>query len=184
MLQKRRAARIGFVAVLVAVGLCGSQRSLSSPATVWAQVAPQSAASATPLPHVPILIPIAPPKGWDARAWARQRAECQAVVDKGHAGIPLTQGEFRELEVCETVQPYPSSATHEPPSSSPPEGHAVPLPTATVQPESSLSDPSNNTPADHTGSRLRLIRRMRVLRVRANLPTSLRTCRPRKSSRC
>lgn len=104
---------------------CCSLSVLSS-ASAWAQASPTP--TAHPLVHVPIPLPINPPKGWNASQWASFRARCQRYYDKGLSKIPLTLGEIRTLETCATYGPYPASVTREPPSaqstSLPPNGIA------------------------------------------------------------
>jgi hypothetical protein len=89
-----------------------------SSTAVWAQAQPT--ATARPLVHVPIPIPVNPPKGWDPKQWASFRAKCQEYSDKAHSGIPLTLSEFRTLDTCGTFAPYPASVTRQPSSEQPP----------------------------------------------------------------
>jgi hypothetical protein len=74
-----------------------------------------SAQQPTPLPHVPITIPVTPPGGWGAEQWARLRARCQSLADRAAARIPFAnRQEMEDAEMCMRLAPLPASATREP----------------------------------------------------------------------
>jgi hypothetical protein len=110
---------------LVAIVVLPLAAGVSMTHAAWAQAQPT--ATPRPLVHVPIPMPVNPPKGWDPKQWASLREKCQEYYDKSLSHIPLTMSEFRTLDTCSTLVPYPSSVTREPsrPQSQPP----VPLPT-------------------------------------------------------
>lgn len=85
----------------------------------------QPVATPGPIRHVPIMIPANPPKGWDATTWTRLRQQCQEIADKSDAGIPMTRAEFEASQTCNTMGPYPPSATRER-SAPPPQGEPSP----------------------------------------------------------
>ena len=69
----------------------------------------------TPLPHVRMTIPLAPPRGWDAKQWASLRARCQSLADRAAARIPYAnRQEMEDAEMCMELAPLPASATREP----------------------------------------------------------------------
>jgi hypothetical protein len=92
-------------AIVVALALTSARAQQASPAAT---------ATPRPLVHVPIPIPVNPPKGWDHKQWASLREKCQEYYDKSLSHIPLTMSEFRTLDTCSTLMPYPSSVTREP----------------------------------------------------------------------
>jgi len=162
-MSKFRAAVVAVATATAGIGFCGSARFSSSPAIVWAQALSQPAASATPLPHVPIAIPVNPPKGWDAKTWNRLRQQCQEIADKSSAGVAMTRAEYQAAQSCMTMVPYPPSATREPAILCRPRPSNRSLASAI---------PVVRSLSDRMERQLRLIPRTRVSRVRANLPTS------------
>lgn len=69
----------------------------------------------TPLPHVKMAIPVAPPRGWDPKVWANLRAHCQSIADKAAAHIPYASWqEMQDGSMCMDLGPLPESARHEP----------------------------------------------------------------------
>jgi hypothetical protein len=74
-----------------------------------------SAQQATPLPHVQMAIPVAPPPGWGAAQWASLRAHCQSLADRAAARMPYaTWQEMEDAKMCMELAPYrrPPPASH------------------------------------------------------------------------
>jgi len=113
--------------------------------------AQQPMPSSQPTVHVPITLPISPPRGWDAKHWATVRQQCQTIANKSASHIGLTMGEYRQAEYCGTLYPPNPSVTHEPEL---PQGQIESSPRPTPMP----SPQSLSAPATQPSSRLRTIR--------------------------
>jgi hypothetical protein len=133
MHTNRNQRRISVVIAAIGFAVLVFSASLASAWEAWAQASPAATATPRPLAHVPIPIPVNPPKGWDSKQWASLREKCQELVDKGRSGIPLTFSEMTTLETCHTLMPYPASVTREPsqPQSISPPPLALPTPAPT-----------------------------------------------------
>jgi hypothetical protein len=92
-------------AIVVALAMTSARAQQASPA-----------ATATPraLAHVPNLIPVTPPKGWNPERWAALRAQCGEIFDKAHAGIPLSFVEHQNSWTCGEMVPWPASVSGRP----------------------------------------------------------------------
>ena len=67
----------------------------------------------TPLPHVQLAMPVAPPRGWDAKMWADVRARCQGIADRAAAHLPRNYQEMMDAKgICMDYVPSPPPATH------------------------------------------------------------------------
>lgn len=73
----------------------------------------------TPLPHVPLAIPVTPPPGWVPKQWAELRARCQERADElaAHRSIPQVDWSLREVCGSLGVIPPPPPAGYPPKSS-------------------------------------------------------------------
>ncbi len=92
-----------------------------------------SAQQPTPLPHVPIAIPVTPPPGWVPKQWADLRARCQEIADYSTAHRPIPTSEWHLIEVCHSLSVVPPP----PPNGYPPlfsSGASAPMPTPVASP--------------------------------------------------
>jgi hypothetical protein len=104
----------------------------------WLLVLNARAQQPTPLPHVQLAIPVAPPRGWDAKMWANVRARCQGIADRIAAHLAINREEMMEGRgICMDYVPSPPAATQQVPQPQPTFGGAPrPTPVPLVGPQS------------------------------------------------
>src|SRR5260221_179735 len=96
----------------------------------------QTQSTSTPLPHVPLGLPVQAPSSWEQAVWTRMRDRCQQAADKIAAHIPLSRGEGNTAGVCRSLSVGLSQQPVSPEESPQPQFHNS-LPTAAPTPDGS-----------------------------------------------